>query len=258
MSPLNTWRTLIVDDDANCRSDLRSLLQRHSGVEVVGEAASLHEAAALYEELKPDLVFLDVQLRGTPSFELLPMLSSLPGIIFVTSQEEFAIQAIELGAVDYLLKPVDPDRLGLTLSRLRGRVPDAQVTPAPRPLYMVDIMVVPVHRSYRVIPTTHIVSIKADANYSILTLCDGREVYVYRALNQWEAHLPPGVFLRLDRSLIIAPAHITDLQVRRRESALLALTGLKEPLQIGRTALSRLRDYLDAVDLIRLPKRISI
>lgn len=249
------WRTLIVDNDPASRAHLRKLLASHSAVEVIGEAGSIEGATDLSTSLTPDLLILDPQLPDGLGFDLLPHLQKLPGIIFLSSQEEFAVQAIEVGAIDYLLKPLTADRLTLALSRLRGRIPDAIANP--QPLYMVDLMIVPVHRSYRVVPTNQIVCLKADACYSILHLVDGRELYVYRALGEWEHHLPQEGFLRLDRSLIVAPAHIKDLEITNRESASMALVGLEDPLKIGRTAISRLRDYLGAADLASLPKRIS-
>lgn len=233
-------------------------LAGHPELVVVGEAASVADAAELCGKLQPDLLFLDVEMPGLSGFELLPMLRQLPGIIFMADEDLHAVRAIEVGAVDFLLKPLALERLQVALARLRGRIPDARAHPAPRPLYMVDIMVVPLHRSYRIVPTRHIVSLRADANYSILNLSDGKELYVYRALNQWEDHLPPQAFLRVDRSLIIAPAHIRALEVEKREVADLYLTGLESPIRIGRTAIGRIRDYFGALDLASLPRNVSV
>jgi two-component system response regulator LytT len=119
-----TVRALIVDDEAPARSELRYLLQAHPDVEVVGEAASAAEAIALTRELPYDVVFLDVEMPGASGLETAPHIHERrepPAIVFVTAHAEYAVDAFAVEAFDYLLKPVDPDRLSRVVERLHER-----------------------------------------------------------------------------------------------------------------------------------------
>jgi two-component system response regulator LytT len=117
-------RALLVDDEAPARSELRYLLGAHPEVTVVGEAASAGEALALARELRHDVVFLDVEMPGLTGVEAAPLVRDRrepPAVVFVTAHEHYAIDAFAVEAFDYLLKPVDPDRLARVVARLRGR-----------------------------------------------------------------------------------------------------------------------------------------
>jgi two-component system LytT family response regulator len=114
-------RALIVDDEALARRGLKHRLARQPDVKVAGEARNATEALKQIRKLKPDIVFLDIQMPGRSGFEILDELdeASLPYVIFVTAYDEYAIRAFEVNAVDYLLKPVEEDRLQSALQRLR-------------------------------------------------------------------------------------------------------------------------------------------
>ena len=112
-------RTLIVDSEAPARELLQDMLSAHRNVRVVGEANSAPTALSLYDDLHPDLVFMDVKMPKGDGFALLPKLKPLPAIIFVTACDEFAVKAFEVDAVDYLLKPVRAERLANALQRVR-------------------------------------------------------------------------------------------------------------------------------------------
>ncbi|MEO9484991.1 MAG: LytTR family transcriptional regulator DNA-binding domain-containing protein [Ekhidna sp.] len=111
-------KALIVDDTRLARQELQFLLKNHKDVEVIGEAENADEAKLLIEELKPDLVFLDIQMPDKDGFELLEMLDEVPQIIFTTAYSEYAIKAFDYNALDYLKKPVTDDRLTLALQRV--------------------------------------------------------------------------------------------------------------------------------------------
>jgi two-component system response regulator LytT len=117
-------RALIVDDEAPARSELRYLLAEHPEVEVVGEAASAAEAVQLARELRYDVIFLDVELPGASGLEAAPNVRDRhdpPAVVFVTAHAEYAVEAFAVEAFDYLLKPVDPERLARVVERLRER-----------------------------------------------------------------------------------------------------------------------------------------
>ena len=111
-------RALIIDSEAPERERLQDMLATHRNVRVVGEANSAPTALSLYEDLHPNLVFMDVKMPKGDGFALLPKLKPLPAVIFVTASDQFAVKAFEVDAVDYLLKPVRPERLANALQRV--------------------------------------------------------------------------------------------------------------------------------------------
>ena len=124
MKPLTC---LLVDDEPLAREQLKALLLQEPGIEIVGEAGRKEEALAAIATLRPQLIFLDVRMRGGGGFEILAKLENPPAVVFVTAYDYYALRAFAVNAVDYLLKPVAPVRLRASLARLKsGReaVPD--------------------------------------------------------------------------------------------------------------------------------------
>ncbi|MGH7937093.1 MAG: LytR/AlgR family response regulator transcription factor, partial [Bryobacteraceae bacterium] len=111
-------KALLIDDERLARSELRRLLRAHSDIEVIGEAANAAQAEEKIATLHPDLVFLDVQMPGRSGFELLADLPETPRVIFTTAYDQYALKAFDFGALDYLLKPIEPARLARALERL--------------------------------------------------------------------------------------------------------------------------------------------
>jgi two-component system, LytTR family, response regulator len=113
-------KVLIVDDEPLARRELRLLLDPFPSIRIAGEAGNVDEARARIEELVPDLVFLDIQMPGGTGFDLLTQLDSVPRIIFTTAYDHYAVKAFEVNALDYLLKPIETQRLATALSKIRG------------------------------------------------------------------------------------------------------------------------------------------
>ena len=111
-------KAIIVDDERLARVNLKKLLEPHLEIEIVGEAHSCISAVEVINQCKPQLIFLDIQLRGETGFDLLDVLDNNVDVIFVTAYDEYAVSAFEVNAVDYLLKPVSPERLSLAIDRL--------------------------------------------------------------------------------------------------------------------------------------------
>jgi two-component system, LytTR family, response regulator len=116
---MNTYKTIIIDDEAIARQRLNRLLEEfHGQFQVIAEAKNGIEGEALINNLKPDLIFLDIQMPGKTGFEMLGNLAYFPVVVFCTAYEEFALQAFNTYALDYLVKPVEIDRLKLTVEKL--------------------------------------------------------------------------------------------------------------------------------------------
>ena len=116
-------RTLLVDDEDLARIAMRRALGTERDIEIVGEAANGIEAIEMIAELRPDLVLLDIEMPGFDGFEVVQQLSDPPVIVFITAYDEYAVRAFEANAIDYLLKPVQPERLARALARVRQRIP---------------------------------------------------------------------------------------------------------------------------------------
>ncbi|MBY0481443.1 MAG: response regulator [Chitinophagaceae bacterium] len=111
-------RAIIIDDERLARNELKKLLQDHSDIEVIEEAANVDDGIEKIETLNPDLIFLDIQMPGKTGFDLLAEVEKAPRVIFTTAYDEYAIKAFEVNALDYLLKPVEPKRLADAIQKL--------------------------------------------------------------------------------------------------------------------------------------------
>ncbi len=111
-------KALIIDDERLARNELRKLLQEFPEIEFIGEAMNAEEALRMIDELNPEVIFLDIQMPGKTGFELLQELDKVPTVIFTTAHDEYALKAFEFNALDYLMKPIDPQRLGDAIQKL--------------------------------------------------------------------------------------------------------------------------------------------
>jgi two-component system LytT family response regulator len=115
-------RAIIIDDERLARNELKKLLQDHSDIEVIEEAANVDDGIEKIELLNPDLIFLDIQMPGKTGFDLLAEVEKAPRVIFTTAYDEYAIKAFEVNALDYLLKPVEPKRLADAIQKLHVEI----------------------------------------------------------------------------------------------------------------------------------------
>lgn len=191
-------RALMVEDEDDAREYLRGLLKAHPDVEIVGEAENVTEAIGKFKELKPDLIFLDVQMPKRDGFSLLPELRPAPDIIFVTAYDTFAVKAFEVNAVDFLLKPISAERLALALARLDLGAPRKAKRFAhdDRVFLYSDLEV-------RVVLAASITHIEAEENYSRVHMANHEPMLVRRTMAEWKRLLPRKYFLRVDRSTLV-------------------------------------------------------
>jgi len=233
-------RTMIVDDEAPAREFLGDLLSAHPHVKIVGEANSVGAAASLFTDLRPDLVFLDVQMPDGDGFSLLPKLDPLPAIIFVTAFDAFAIRAFDVNAIDYLLKPVRPDRLAHALERIVHKPPPTN----PQQLREDDQIVMKSDSRMHVVFVSQISGIEAQENYTRIYLANGSTEFLRRKMNAWVNLLPETLFLRLDRSLIVNLNFVGNLVVEDRDKSVLEMAGFPKPIPLKRVATALLRKAL--------------
>lgn len=202
-------RVLIVDDERLAREELKRLIAHRPDLELVGEASEVASAATLIEELKPEVLFLDIEMPGGSGFDLVERLSlPRPRVIFTTAYDTYAVHAFEVSALDYLLKPVSPKRFASALERLRfpdtGEGVSAAGDSASEPVRLreTDRVYVRDERRCWFVPLKAIRLLESEGNQTRLYLADGSPL-IYRSIAFLEERLPEALFMRANRSQIV-------------------------------------------------------
>jgi len=229
---------LIVDDEAPARDELRYLLGAHPDVVVVGEAPSPRAALELLGEAKPDVVFLDVEMPGATGLSLAPLVRERappPAVVFVTAHAEYAVDAFAVEAFDYVLKPVDPERLARVLERLRERSAESA---AP----VEKIAVVGGGGTEVLLDPDQIHYVQADGDYSRIHTYD-RAYLCTSSLGALEERLGPR-FARVHRSHVVNLAKVTGVRREPDKLRLQLADAERTELDVARRQARLLRDRL--------------
>jgi two-component system LytT family response regulator len=237
-------RALIIDDEAIARDALRVLLEAHPDFAIVGVASTLSQARTLLAREDYEVVFLDIQLRGGSGFELMPYVRAAAQVIFVTAHDEHALRAFEVNAIDYLLKPVPPDRLARSLGRLTEATSPRGDEPALPRLRDNDTVFIKLDTGARFVPVAEIGAIHSCENYSEVMLVGGEKLLVRRSLKAWEEALPAPVFARAHRQALVNLARLLRIEDDGGDGPLLHIDGLRAPLRASRREWSALRALL--------------
>ncbi|MGH9739522.1 MAG: LytR/AlgR family response regulator transcription factor [Candidatus Acidiferrales bacterium] len=246
-------RAAIVDDEDLARQVLREYLTPHADIEIVAECSNGFEAVKAVAELKPDLVFLDIQMPKLDGFEVLELLDPAPAIIFVTAHDNHAIRAFEVHAVDYLLKPVGADRFEAALARVKERLAANQPQPrasaadlaaaARPPAQYVDRIPVREGTSVVIIPAAKLDYVEAQDDYVAL-VSQGKKHLKQQTISSIEAALDPSRFLRIHRSYIVNLERVARVEPYGKDSYVAVLAD-RVQLPVSRAGYSRLRAFLD-------------
>jgi two-component system LytT family response regulator len=232
---------LIVDDERLARRELRTLLEEgHADrVHVVGEAATVDEAAKLVRALDPDVVFLDVHLGRESGLDLLSRIGAGTDVVFVTAYDRYALRAFEVNALDYLLKPVAPARLAATVARLEARAPAPDERAGP--LEYDDRLFLRLDDRRAFLRVGDVAAIEAEGDNSRLHLAGGRTAQARKPLREWEERLPERWFVRIHRSAIVNLEYVERVEDWSHGSHLVYLRGMREPLTMSRRYAARVR-----------------
>ncbi|NQX01259.1 response regulator [bacterium] len=225
---MNPLRILIVDDERLARQQLRGLLDPYAGIEIAGEASGVSEAISLLELDTPEVVFLDISMPPESGFDLLPHLPLATRVVFVTAHASHAVRAFEENSMDYLLKPVTPERLALTMKRLGE---NGLLLAGERHVLLGD------GGSLVKLPMAHISAVFAEANYSRVHSREGGKFLLRRPLREWLAELEATHLVQLNRSMLVNPAAILQLEKQGRDGGIIRLQGIKDPIPLGREAM---------------------
>jgi two-component system, LytTR family, response regulator len=216
------WTSLIVDDEPFARAGLRKLLERQPDAITILEARNGHEAISLIQQERPDVVFLDVQMPGMNGFDVVKHVgaAAMPEVVFVTAHDQFAIQAFEINALDYLLKPVSEERFAEALERTRSRrqqpvndderiVSLLQTLAAPRKT--LTRIAVRAAGKTRFVDLGDVLWIQAAENYVQLHTATTRHL-VHTTLQSLLGRLDPDVFVRIHRSAAVNVLHVVQIE----------------------------------------------
>jgi two-component system LytT family response regulator len=225
-------KALIIDDERLARLELCRLLAAHPEVEIAGEARSGTEATAMIADLAPDLIFLDIQMPGMTGFELLESLDEAPQVIFTTAYDQYAIRAFEVNALDYLLKPIAPERLAAALARVHPRAETARLE---------QVFVRDGERCW-IVRLPDIFLLESEGNYARLYFGAERPL-IRRSLNALEAQLDPAMFFRADRKRIVNLKWIEKVDVGISGGLLVTLRGGRT-VEMSRRQSARLREAM--------------
>jgi two-component system, LytTR family, response regulator len=242
-------RAVIVDDEELARQVLREYLSGHTEIEIAAECANGFEAVKAVTELKPDLVFLDIQMPKLDGFEVLELIGTDRAVVFVTAYDEYAIRAFDVHAVDYLLKPFGAERFETALQRARQRLSGTLPAPAelsssarPAAHYLERIVVRDGTRVF-IIPVAKLDYAEAQDDYVALS-SEGKKHLKQQTISSLESALDPSRFLRIHRSYIVNLERVTKVEPYSKDNHMVVLSNGTQ-LPVSRSGYARLREFLD-------------
>ena len=214
---MKIFRTLLIEDERLAREELKSLLKDFMEIEIVGEARNGSEALGMIKKLSPDLLFLDINMPEMNGFEMIKHLEEIPQVIFVTAYDEFALKAFEVNALDYLLKPVDPNRLQEAIKKLSNNEEefnshsDVFLASKDRTLTLADKVFIKDGEKCWFIELRKIRMLESDGNY-VKVYFDTSRPLLLRSLNSFEERLDARFFFRANRKFIINLQWISSIE----------------------------------------------
>lgn len=228
-------KAVIVDDVDSMRIVLKKLLGTFDKIQIIGEAADFEEARNVISEERPDLLFLDIDLNGLTSLDLLKTIGYQPMVIFITSHTDFAIKAFELNAVDYLLKPISLERLTKAIEKVTNKWEDTSFVDDYNTKFTADhIILLSFDNKMSFVRIKDINYIEAYGNYTKVNLADSKLSVTYNSIKNWDTKLPEDLFIQIHRSTIVNLHNVTKIEKWANDTGRLYLKGIDKPFEISR------------------------
>ncbi|MDH5398449.1 MAG: LytTR family transcriptional regulator DNA-binding domain-containing protein [Cyclobacteriaceae bacterium] len=237
-------KALIIDDERLARKELITLLGEYSDIEIAGEATNADEALEMINELNPDVLFLDIQMPGKTGFELLETLDVVPEVVFITAYDEFAIKAFEVSALDYLMKPVQPERLGETVEKLRK----IELVTADNPIHSSKVLSIEDQVFVKdgdkcwFVKLADIRLFESDGNY-IKVHFETFKPMIHKSLNALDEKLDSRYFFRASRKHIINLSWLESIETWFNGGLMVKLRG-GEKIEVSRRQAARFKDRM--------------
>ena len=243
-------KTIIIDDELLARNLIKSYMQGADNVELVGECENGFEGVKMINELKPDLIILDIQMPKITGLEMLELLDHKPEVIFSTAYDQYAIKAFEHNAIDYLLKPFSRERFLEAIKKVSERIikgdfnseSTSKLSEELRGGFL-DRIVVKDRSKIHIIPVDQVIYIEAMDDYVLIHTDEGRFVKQKR-MRCLEEVLNPSEFVRIHRSSIVKVNEIKELQQYEKESYVVILNN-KTKLKVSKSGYKKLKEILN-------------
>lgn len=248
---MKKYRCLIVDDEEPARSLIRDFLKDFNEFEIIGEAGNGFEGVRLINELLPDVVFLDIQMPKLTGFEVLELIDCKPFIIFSTAFDQYAIEAFEKNAIDYLLKPYSRERFKRAVKKIieqdielkdRGEVNQRIIENLDDSNEMLNRIAIRAGNHIQVIPVDDISYLESDDDY-VRVHSKGKEYLKEKTMRFFENHLDPTQFVRIHRSYIMNVNELDRLE-RYEKDSYLAILKDQSRLKVSSNGYKALKDIL--------------
>lgn len=248
---MNKIKVLIIDDEHLARELLKNYLSNDPRIEVVGECSNGFEGVLAIQDLKPDLVFLDIQMPKITGFEMLELLTQPPVIVFSTAYEEYAIRAFEANAVDYLLKPYPQERVQIAVDKALTRIMNGAGNREELENLsqthdensgLLSRVVVKSGAKIRIIPVETIEYLESEDDF-VMIYCKEGHFLKQKTMKYFENHLDPKKFLRIHRSCLVNTSQLSEIQQYGKESWML-LTKQGAKLKISKSGYLTLKQFL--------------
>ncbi len=241
-------RALIVDDERLARKELINLLSQHENVEIVGEAINVEDAKEKISNLNPNVVFLDIQMPEKTGFDLLEELDHVPNVIFTTAYDEYALKAFQVNALDYLLKPIEPERLTEALNRLQHKLTDDPKEEndvssfSNKKLTLDDQVFVKDGDRCWFVKLGNVKLFESDGNY-IKVYFDNFKPMIHKSLNALDERLDEKSFFRASRKHIINLSWVEGIEPWFNGGLVVTLKG-GERIEVSRRQAARFKDMM--------------
>lgn len=245
-------RTIIIEDEEPARNILKIYLKKYENIELIGEFYDGFNGIKAINELKPDLLFLDIQLPKLNGFEILELVEYFPVIIFTTAFDQFALKAFEMNATDYLLKPFSADRFDIAINKAFNKIKNKQpespvinnlIKSVDETIEIINRVVVKSGNKIKVITVDKIIYIEAQDDYVMIYTEDSKHLKE-KTMKYFETHLDPSQFIRIHRSYIVNVNFISQLEHFSKERYILFLkNGVK--LKVSDSGFKNLKSKLN-------------
>ena len=245
-------RTLLIEDELPARELLKHYLAKYDEIEIIGECSDGFSGLKTISELKPDLVFLDIQMPKLTGFEMLEVLDERPEIIFTTAYDQFALKAFELNALDYLLKPYLQERLDEAVRKAAAKINQGQgglkpanqlISKQPEAQGILNRVVVRKANSINIIPVDQIRYVEAQDDYVMIYYTTGKALK-QQTMKYYEDNLPKENFVRIHRSYIVRIEEIKRIEPYGKDNHV-AILHSGDKLPVSRAGYKHLKEELN-------------
>ncbi|NJK87220.1 MAG: response regulator [Bacteroidales bacterium] len=245
----NEIKALIIDDEELARELVKNYLAEKEEIHVIGECSNGFDGIKSIHDLKPDLVFLDIQMPKLNGFEMVELMDEIPEIIFITAHNEFAIKAFELNAIDYLLKPYSKERLLSAVDKAILKIQNKESKPNVKNLInspltdKIERVVVKTGNKIKVIPVQKINYLEAQDDYVMLYTDEGKNLK-QATMKYFEDHLDPNVFIRVHRSYMVKLDQVIQMEPYSKDNYVLKLKN-GTTIKVSKSGLKNLKEKLN-------------